>query len=303
MKKGEMEKLIDGKAVAAAIVEELASEVEVFCAKHRPPKLTVIIVGEDPASQVYVGMKVKAAAKCGIESELIELPAETPAGDLLGRIDRLNADRSVDGLLVQLPLPGHIDEQKVIERVAPEKDVDGYHPLNLGKLAAEMPRFVSCTPMGISELLARYDVETEGKNAVIVGRSVNVGKPMALILSAKGKRGNATVTICHSRTADLPSITRKADILIAAAGKAEMITGDMVKDGVVVIDVGINRIDAPERKKGYRLVGDVEFETVYPKASLITPVPGGVGPMTVAMLMKSTLLAARWAMGEKDDGY
>jgi methylenetetrahydrofolate dehydrogenase (NADP+)/methenyltetrahydrofolate cyclohydrolase len=291
-----------GKPVAASVIEQLASEIPGFAAKHRPPRLTVIIVGEDPASQVYVGMKVKTAGKCGIDSDLIELPAATPEADLLVRIDRLNADAGVDGILVQMPLPGHIDQQKVIERVSPGKDVDGLHPFNIGRLVADSPRLVPCTPLGITVMLDYYGIDTAGKHAVVVGRSLLVGKPMALLLAMKAKGGNATVSICHSRTSNMAAITRTADILVAAVGSPEMITGDMVKEGVAVIDVGINRVDDETAKRGYRLVGDVDFESVAPKASLITPVPKGVGPMTVAMLMKNTYLAARMALGADDDG-
>ena len=291
-----------GKPVAALVIEKLASEIPDFALKHRPPRLIVIIVGEDPASQVYVGMKVKTARKCGIDSEMIELPATTPEEELLGRLDLLNGDAGVDGILVQMPLPDHIDQQRVIERISPDKDVDGLHPFNIGRLAADHPRLVPCTPLGITVMMDHYGIETSGKHAVIVGRSILVGKPMALLLAMKAGRGNATVTICHSRTSDMASITRTADILIAAVGSPKMLTGDMVKEGVAVIDVGINRVEDDSAKKGYRLVGDVDFETVAPKASLITPVPRGVGPMTVAMLMKNTYLAARMALGADDDG-
>ena len=291
-----------GKPVAASVIDQLASEIPDFTVKHRPPRLTVIIVGEDPASQVYVGMKVKTARKCGIDSCLIELPASTPEADLLDRIDRLNDDAGIDGILVQMPLPDHIDQQAVIERISPDKDVDGLHPFNLGRLAADSPRLVPCTPLGITVMMDHYRIDTSGKHAVIVGRSILVGKPMALLLAMKAKGGNATVTICHSRTSDMAAITRTADILIAAVGSPKMITGDMVKEGVAVIDVGINRVDDETARKGYRLVGDVDFESVAPRASLITPVPKGVGPMTVAMLMKNTYLAARMALGADDDG-
>ncbi len=302
MSSGHEEKLMLGKPVAASVIEQLASEIPGFAGKHRPPRLTVIIVGEDPASQVYVGMKVKTARKCGIDSDLIELPATTSEEELLGRLDLLNEDVGIDGILVQMPLPDHIDQQKVIEGISPDKDVDGLHPFNIGRLAADNPRLVPCTPLGITVMMDHYGIETSGKHAVIVGRSLLVGKPMALLLAMKAEGGNATVTICHSRTFDMASITRTADILIAAVGRPKMITGDMVKEGVAVIDVGINRVEDDSAKKGYRLVGDVDFETVAPKASLITPVPRGVGPMTVAMLMKNTYLAARMALGADDDG-
>lgn len=295
------EKLIDGKAVAETILSEIASEVADFTKRLRAPFITVVLVGENPASQTYVRSKVTTAARCGIGSSLIELPATIEAEYLLGRLDRLNADPEVDGILVQLPLPSHIDQQSVIERVSPSKDVDGLHPYNVGRLASDKPRFIPCTPLGIMELLARSGVETEGKRAVVVGRSILVGKPVALLLSRKHRRGNATVTMCHSQTGDLGAVVREADILVAAIGAAHAITGDMVKDGAVVIDVGMNRIPDAAAKKGYRLTGDVDFESVYPRVSLITPVPGGVGPMTVAMLMRNTLQAAKWAHGVQDE--
>ena len=291
-----------GKPVAALVIEQLASEIPGFAEKHRPPRLTVIIVGENPASQVYVGMKVKTARKCGIDSELVELPEATPEDELLARLDRLNEDVGIDGILVQMPLPGHIDQQRVIERISPDKDVDGLHPFNIGRLAADSPRLVPCTPLGITVMMDHYGIDAAGKHAVVVGRSILVGKPMALLLAMKAKGANATVTICHSRTSNMAAITRSADILIAAVGRPGMITGDMVKEGVAVIDVGINRVEDESAKKGYRLVGDVDFETVAPKASLITPVPRGVGPMTVAMLMKNTYRAARMALGADDAG-
>lgn len=298
----EAEKLINGKEVAGQIIAEVASEVESFSARYRPPQITVVIVGEDPASRVYVRNKVKAAQKCGIDSNLIEHTAELSMDELLLELDRLNNDPAVDGILVQLPLPPQIDEQQVIERISPGKDVDGFHPYNLGRLASGQPRFVPCTPLGISELLSRYNVDTTGARVVIVGRSIIVGRPLSLLLSRKGPGGNATVTVCHSRTGELETITRTADILVAAIGRAGVITGDMIKEQAVVIDVGTNRIDAPETKRGYRLTGDVDFESAYPIVSLITPVPGGVGPMTVAMLMKNTFLAAKWAKGVGEDG-
>ena len=291
-----------GKPVAQGVIEELAYEIPAFAGKYRPPGLTVIIVGEDPASQIYVGMKVKTAGKCGIDSELVELPESTPESDLIGHLDRLNRDPDIDGILVQMPLPGHMDQQKVIENISPHKDVDGLHPFNIGRIAADRPRLVPCTPLGITVMMDYYGVETAGKHAVIVGRSILVGKPMALLLARKAPGGNATVTVCHSRTSDIASITRTADILIAAVGSPRMITGDMVKDGVAVIDVGINRVEDATAKKGYRLEGDVDFESVMPVASRITPVPKGVGPMTVAMLMKNTYQAARMALGADDAG-
>ena len=296
------EKLIDGKAVAETILSEVAAGTSDFSKGRLPPFLAVVIVGEDPASQAYVKSKVTAAARCGIGSTLIELPATVEAASLLDRLERLNADPGVDAILVQMPLPPHIDQQWIIESVSPAKDVDGLHPYNIGRLASDKPRFIPCTPLGILELLARYGVRTEGSRVVVVGRSILVGKPVALLLSRKHAGGNATVTMCHSLTRDLGSVTREADILIAAIGRAHAISGDMIREGAAVIDVGMNRVSDAATKKGYRLTGDVDFESAYRKVSLITPVPGGVGPMTVAMLMRNTLQAARWAHGVRDDG-
>lgn len=299
---GERGRLIDGKAVSQAILDEVARETARFSAGGRPPHITVVIVGENPASQSYVKGKVVAAGRCGIDGTLVELPASVSEDALLERVDRLNADPAVDGVLVQLPLPPHIDQERVIERISPSKDVDGFHPFNLGRLAADRPLFVPCTPLGIVELLARYGVRTEGRHAVIVGRSVIVGKPMALLLARKHAAGNATVTLCHSQTADLAAIARTADILVAAIGRPRAITAGMVAEGAVVIDVGMNRVPDPSSPKGYRNVGDVDFDAVRPRTSLITPVPGGVGPMTIAMLMRNTLQAARRARGVRDEG-
>ncbi len=293
-------KIIDGKATSLQILAELAEEVLSFSRSFRHPHLAVILVGEDPASQVYVRGKMRSAEKSGIETTQITLPAETSEKTVLEKIESLNGDGGVDGILVQLPLPGHIDQQRVIECISPSKDVDGFHPYNLGRLAADKPLFVPCTPSGIRELLTRYKVSTEGKHVVVIGRSIIVGKPMALLLARKGESGNATVTICHSRTSGLDRISAGADILIAAIGRAEFVKGEMIKDGAVVIDVGVNRVEDPESKKGYRLVGDVDFKEARERASLITPVPGGVGPMTRAMLMKNTLLAAKRARGDVD---
>lgn len=295
-------KLIDGKAIAESVLAGVAAGTSAFSRNRRAPFLAVVIVGEDPASQAYVRSKVKAAERCGIASTLIELPAAVEARDLLDRLDRLNADSGVDGILVQMPLPRHIDQQEVIERISPAKDVDGLHPYNIGRLASDKPRFIPCTPFGILELLSRSGVRPEGRRVVVVGRSILVGKPVALLLARKHASGNATVTICHSRTNGLGSVTREADILVAAIGAAHAITGDMIKEGAVVIDVGMNRVSDETATKGYRLTGDVDFESAYPRASLITPVPGGVGPMTVAMLMRNTLQAARWAHGVRDEG-
>jgi len=282
--------VLDGKALAATIKEEVRDSVAALESDRRPA-LALVRVGEDPASKVYVKSKVKACELCGITSRNILLPEEIPEAELLALLGELNDDADVNGILLQLPVPPQIDSDKAINTIDPIKDVDGFHPENLGRLAAGNPRFVACTPLGIKELLVRNGVETSGRNAVVIGRSVIVGKPMALLLSLKGEGGNATVSICHSRTRDIPAYTREADILVAAMGRPHFVTGDMVKEGAVVIDVGINRVDDPSAKKGYRLVGDVDFEAVSPRASFITPVPGGVGPMTVAMLMSNTYRA------------
>lgn len=282
--------LIDGNAISRAILDEIKADVAALSGP--PPAVTFVRVGEDPASVFYVGKKQKVAAELGILSDLKTFPESVSREELLGYIDQLNADPSVNGILVQSPLPGHISEQEIFNRLHPDKDVDGFNATNVGRLCQEDPSaFVSCTPAGIIELLQRSGVETSGKQAVVVGRSLIVGKPAALLLVMKAKSGNATVTIAHSRTANLAAICRQADILVAAIGKPGLITEDMVKEGAVVIDVGINRVDDASKKKGYRIVGDVDFDAVAPKCSAITPVPGGVGPMTVAMLMKNTLLA------------
>jgi len=286
--------LIDGNQIAANIIAELKAEVAAL--PGRKPCLALVRVGEDPASVSYVRKKDKTAAEIGIESRLILPPETVTQNELFAIIDGLNADPTVDGILVQSPLPRGIDEVAVFRRVSPGKDVDGFHTMNLGKIAQEdATGFVSCTPAGIMELLTRSDVELKGKHVVVLGRSLIVGKPVALLALQKKVGANATVTVCHSQTANLPVLTRMADVLVAAIGRAGFVKGDMVKPGVVVIDVGINRVPDPSRKSGYRLVGDVEFEEVAPLASKITPVPGGVGPMTVAMLMKNTLKARRLA--------
>lgn len=278
--------LIDGKTTAMAVRERVREAVEKLSNLGRPV-LTLVQVGEDPASSVYVRSKAKMSEKCGIESHHMHLPENVSEQDLISTLEGLSADSGVHGILLQLPLPGHIDQDRAISSISPLKDVDGFHPENLGLLASGKPRFVPCTPLGILELLMRYDIETAGKRAVVLGRSIIVGKPVALLLAMKGRGGNATVTICHSRTPEPGSVTREADILIAAIGRPNFLTGDMVSEGAVVIDVGINRIEDSTAKKGYRVVGDVDFETVSKKASFITPVPGGVGPMTVAMLMSN----------------
>ncbi len=284
--------LLDGKKTSTDIKNEIAVEVaELKKSGKKVPHLAAIIVGDNGASITYVNAKVKACEKVGFESSLIRMPKETTEEELLNKIHELNTDDNVDGFIVQLPLPDHIDEQKVIMAVDPDKDVDGFHPTNVGKLTLNLPTFISATPYGIMELLDRYNIETSGKNVVVLGRSHIVGSPMSILLSQKRKKGNATVTLTHSRTKNLKEITKEADIIVAAIGIPEFLKGDMVKDGVTVIDVGITRIDDPSKKNGFRLVGDVAFDEVSPKCSYITPVPGGVGPMTIAMLMKNTLLA------------
>lgn len=284
--------LIDGNKIAATIVAELKAEVAAIAG--RKPCIALVRVGEDPASVSYVRKKEQTAAEIGIASRVILPPVTIAQGELFALIDELNADPAVDGILVQAPMPKHIDELLVFRRMAPGKDVDGLGTMNLGKVAQDDDSgFVSCTPAGIMELLARSGVDLKGKHVVVVGRSLLVGKPVALLALQKKAGANGTVTICHSATKDLPSITRQADVLIAAIGRAGFVTAGMVKPGVVVIDVGINRVPDPSKKSGYRLVGDVDFPAVSALASQITPVPGGVGPMTVAMLMKNTVKAFR----------
>ncbi|MBH78861.1 MAG: bifunctional 5,10-methylene-tetrahydrofolate dehydrogenase/5,10-methylene-tetrahydrofolate cyclohydrolase [Puniceicoccaceae bacterium] len=283
-------KLIDGNAIAKSIIEELAIEVGQLSGKK--PVVAFIRVGDDPASISYVRKKEKTAERIGIESRLYLLAEDVGREELFAQIDTLNADHNVNGILIQAPLPKHIDETETFNRVLPGKDVDGFNTLNIGKLCQDDKNgFVACTPAGIVELIKRSGIETEGKHVVVLGRSQIVGKPAALLMMRKALPGNATVTVCHSRTTNLPSITRQADVLIAAIGRANFVKGDMVKEGVAIIDVGINRVEDATKKRGYRLVGDVEFEAVAPKSSHITPVPGGVGPMTVAMLMHNTLRA------------
>ncbi len=285
--------IIDGKAIGKAVRAEVATEVARLTEQGIVPGLTVVLVGEDPASQVYVRMKGRACDEAGMESGTVRLPATVTEAELLDTIDQLNADPTVHGMLVQLPLPDHINEANVLLRIDPRKDVDGFHPINVGKLVTGDPTgFKPATPYGVQELLIRSGIETSGAHVVIVGRSNIVGKPMANLLIQKGPGANATVTVCHSRTKDIGSVTRSADILIVAMGKPEFITADMVKSGVAVVDVGINRVDDATKEKGYRLVGDVAYGPVAEVASAITPVPGGVGPMTIAMLLKNTLQAA-----------
>ena len=289
-------KIISGAEIAEQIRQELRKDIASLKEKGVTPGLAVVLVGEDPASQSYVRMKGKACEELGLFSQTIVKPADTSEEELLALIDSLNADPRIHGILVQLPLPKHIDENKVILRIDPNKDVDGFHPINVGKMLIGEPGFLPCTPHGIQEMLIRSGVDPEGKHVVVVGRSNIVGKPVAAILVQKRKGANATVTIAHSRTRDLASITRSADILVAAMGSPQFIKADMVREGAVVIDVGSNRIDDPSAKRGYRWVGDVDFEAVKEKASAITPVPGGVGPMTIVMLMKNTVLSASRAL-------
>jgi methylenetetrahydrofolate dehydrogenase (NADP+) / methenyltetrahydrofolate cyclohydrolase len=284
-------KILDGAALARTIRAEVGAAVA-KAAGSTPPGLAAVLVGDDPASAVYVRSKGKACEEAGMHSETIRLPKETTEADLLAVVDRLNADPKIHGILVQLPLPKQIDSEKVLRRVDPAKDVDGFHPVNVGKLVTgDRTAFRPATPYGVQQMLIRSGIETKGAHAVIVGRSNIVGKPMANLLIQQGPGGDATVTVCHSRTRDLPAVTRSADILIAAIGKPEFVTADMVRPGAVVIDVGINRVDDPSQPKGYRLVGDVAFGPVSEVASWITPVPGGVGPMTIAMLLQNTLQA------------
>jgi len=286
--------LLDGKKTAADIKEEIALEVRSIKDNgHKTPHLAAIIVGNNGASITYVNAKVKACERVGFESTLIRLSEEITEEALLNEIAVLNIDNAIDGFIVQLPLPKHIDEQKVLMAVNPAKDVDGFHPTNVGKMALNLPTFISATPFGILELLERYKVETSGKHVVVLGRSHIVGSPMSILLSQKRKVGNATVTMCHSRTKNLKELTLQADIIVAAIGIPEFLKADMVKDNVTVIDVGITRLADTTKKSGFRLVGDVAFEEVAKKAEFITPVPGGVGPMTIAMLMKNTLLACQ----------
>lgn len=283
--------LLDGKATSEAIKKEIALQVEqIITSGGRKPHLAAVIVGEDGASKTYVASKERACAQVGFNSSVFRLPTETTEEELLNLIFRLNEDESIDGFIVQMPLPNHIDEQKVIAAVDHRKDVDGFHPVNVGRLSLGLPTFVSATPYGIMALLEHYKIETRGKHCVVLGRSNIVGRPIANLLSQKGEPGDCTVTVCHSRTKDLAEHTRRADIIIAALGVPEFLKGNMVKEGAVVVDVGITRIPA-DNEKGYRIVGDVAFDEVAPKCSYITPVPGGVGPMTIISLLRNTLQA------------
>ncbi len=286
--------LIDGKAVAAQIKSEIAAEVnEILASGGKRPHLAAILVGHDGGSETYVASKVKACEECGFKSTLIRYEADVTEEELLAKVEELNNDEDVDGFIVQLPLPKHIDEQKITEAIDYRKDVDGFHPVNAGRLSIGLPCFLSATPNGIMELLRRYNIDTKGKKCVVLGRSNIVGKPMASLMMQKSVPGDATVTICHSHTQDIARECRQADIIIAALGQPHFVKADMVKEGAVIIDVGTTRVPDATRKSGFRLCGDVDFENVAPKCSFITPVPGGVGPMTIVSLMKNTLLAGK----------
>ena len=289
--------LIDGKAIAAQIKQEIAAEVnEILANGGKRPHLAAILVGHDGGSETYVASKVKACEECGFTSTLIRYEADVTEEELLAKVEELNNDADVDGFIVQLPLPKHIDEQKVTEAIDYRKDVDGFHPVNAGRLSIGLPCFLSATPNGIMELLRRYNIDTKGKKCVVLGRSNIVGKPMANLMMQKSLPGDATVTVCHSHTQDIAQECRQADIIIAALGQPHFLKAEMVKEGAVVIDVGTTRVPDSTRKSGFRLCGDVDFENVAPKCSFITPVPGGVGPMTIVSLMKNTLLAGKRAI-------
>lgn len=294
-------KIIDGKQVAADIRAELKAEVAKLKEQGIVPGLGVILVGDDPASNSYVTAKERTCEELGIYSDDNRLPAETPQDELMALVGKMNADPKINGILVQLPLPKHMNESEVLFAIDPAKDVDGFHPVSVGKMVVGEKAFLSCTPHGVLHLLLRSGVKIEGAHVVIVGRSNIVGKPLANMLIQKSPTGNATVTVCHTRTKNLADYTRQADILVAAVGRPNTITADMVKDGVVVIDVGVNRVEDATKKRGYRLAGDVDFEAVKEKASLITPVPGGVGPMTITMLMYNTVESAKRAAGVAQD--
>ena len=284
--------ILDGKKVSNDIKNEIAQEVSLMKERgEKVPHLAAVLVGDNGASLTYVNSKVKSCERIGFDSTLVKLPADITEADLLSKIDELNNDIDIDGFIVQLPLPKHIDEEKILLAVHPDKDVDGFHPTNFGKMALDMPSFIPATPFGIMELLERYKVETSGKHTVVIGRSHIVGRPISILMSQKGTPGDSTVTLTHSRTKNLSEITKSADIIVSALGVPNFLKGDMVKDGVVVIDVGITRVKDESLPKGYKIVGDVDYEQVAPKSSFITPVPGGVGPMTIAMLLKNTLLA------------
>jgi len=284
--------ILDGKQTANDIKTELAVRVDQLILQgKRPPHLAAVLVGNDGASLTYVGSKVRSCERIGYESTLIQLPEETTEAELLQQIDRLNANAAVDGFIVQLPLPKHIDEEKVLMAIDPDKDVDGFHPTNFGKMALDMESFIPATPYGIMELLRRYQIDISGKHAVVIGRSHIVGRPMSILLSRKSSPGNATVILTHSRTKNLAAITKEADIVVSALGVPNFLKDDMVKEGAIIIDVGITRVPDASNPKGYVITGDVDYERVKEKASFITPVPGGVGPMTIAMLLQNTYLA------------
>jgi methylenetetrahydrofolate dehydrogenase (NADP+) / methenyltetrahydrofolate cyclohydrolase len=286
--------IIDGKQLAKDIRTELAAEVQVLKQQgKRAPHLAAVLVGDDPASQVYVRNKVSSCEKVGFQSTLIKKGADISQAELLAIVEQLNEDESIDGFIVQLPLPRHIDEEKITLAIRPEKDVDGFHPVNFGRMAQGLPCYLPATPAGILEMIKRYEIPTEGKEVVVIGRSNIVGMPISILLARKAYPGNATVTICHSRSKDLESHIRRADILVAAIGSPEFVRGEMLKEGAVVIDVGMNRVEAPETEKGSRLCGDVHFDSAAQRASLITPVPGGVGQLTVVSLLINTLKAAK----------
>lgn len=291
--------LIDGKAVSEQIKQEIAAEVaEIVARGGKRPHLAAILVGHDGGSETYVAAKVKACEVCGFKSSLIRYEADVTEDELLAKVKELNEDPDVDGFIVQLPLPKHISEQKVIESIDYRKDVDGFHPINVGRLSIGLPCYISATPNGIVELLRRYEIDTRGKKCVVLGRSNIVGKPMAMLMMQKGNPGDATVTVCHSRTQGITEICREADIIIAAMGQPNFVKAEMVKEGAVVIDVGTTRVPDATRKSGFKLTGDVKFDEVAPRCSFITPVPGGVGPMTIVSLMKNTLLAGKKAIYE-----
>jgi len=286
--------IINGKEVADKIKEEIALEVEQRLNNNEKiPHLAAIIVGHDGASETYVGHKEKACKQVGFKSTVLRFEDDITEEQLLAQVEKLNNDDDVDGFIVQLPLPKHVDEQKVIEAIDPKKDVDGFHPINVGRMVIGLPAYVSATPAGIMELISRYNIETSGKDVVVIGRSNIVGKPMSVLLAQKANPGNATVTLTHSRTKDLKEVVKRADIIIAALGQAQFLKADMVKEGAVVIDVGITRIKSDKTKSGWKLVGDVDYDQVAPKCSYITPVPKGVGPMTIVALMQNTLRAAK----------
>ena len=286
--------LIDGKKISLELQSEIALEVKDIISKgKKQPHLAAILVGDDPASQTYVNNKVKACQNVGFKSTLIRFEPNVSEQKLLSKIDELNNDDDVDGYIVQLPLPKHISEQKIIEAIKPSKDVDGFHPVNVGRLVLNLPTYVSATPFGIVQLLERYNIPTDGKHCVVIGRSHIVGSPMSILMAKNTKFANCTVTLCHSHTKNLKEHTLNADIIIAAIGKPNFVTADMVKEGAVIIDVGINRVNDASLAKGFKLVGDVKFDEVSKKSSYITPVPGGVGPMTIASLLKNTLIAAK----------